>query len=326
MWLALECAMIRRESLIIVENPALAEVTKFRTEQWRLLNRFVRWGCGTSMFFAVFFRTYPFLYIFPFCLAFYGAGMLRAMMRKDPAYLYSECCVNKQYELDPDSHFTCDAEISLKYLRSPQYRMFKLENHEQREVENLKFLLLASVTSVVQMFRTIYDFDIVPHMVKRGFYDANMKSQFSQPLNIFQQLRKRLLPFGNNSGPGRADTFHWLVQNALFYYFFAQHTPWALQQCLEFLEREHAMETTIRYLQFRNLCGEERYEFPARNLYWTMQKDFPNNRILKEMYDHFNDPPEGYYESQDFLETREPEVLSLKEVIRRWKISYNRRW
>lgn len=318
--------MVRRESLIIVEDPALAHVTKFRTEQWRLHNRFVHWGSGTSLFFAICLQSYPSLYIFPFCLAVYGFGMLRAMKQKDPASRYSEIAVNKQYEIDPDSHFVCDSQISLRYLRSPQYRMFKLEDHEARDEQNTNLVYTTFAFGAMQILRGIYSNSFIPQMVKRGYEDTLINPMTSQPLNLFEQLKKRFFTFGNTPGAGRSDTVHWIVQNGLFYYFFLRHIPWAIQTCLEHLEREYVMETTIRYLQFRNLCGEEKYEFPARNLYWTMQKDYPNNRILKEMYDHFNDPPEGYYESEEFLSTRVPEKIGWRDVIRRWKISYYRNW
>lgn len=157
MWLALECAMIRRECLIIVEDPALAQVTNYRTEQWRLLNRYVRWGSTVSVIFATFFRRWTTLYILPFCLATYGYGMLRVMKLKDPASRYSECAVNKQYEVDPDSHIVSDAQVSMRYLRSPQYRMFKLESHSKRDKQNRKLYFFTLVWGIIAFVRNIYD-------------------------------------------------------------------------------------------------------------------------------------------------------------------------
>ncbi|ODN03991.1 hypothetical protein Ocin01_02638 [Orchesella cincta] len=325
MWLALECAMMRRESLIIVEDAALANVTKFRTEQWRLLNRFVWWGSSVSILLGMFFTSYPSLHLLPLSLAIYGYGVLNAMKQKDPASRYSECCVNKQYELDPESSETCDAKVSMKYLRSTQYRMFKLEDTLQRDKENKYLIWFTVLFNVGCTLRGIYNYDYAPHVI-RNRTDQGMHTGGFRPLNIFNQIANRFITFGNSRGPGRADLIHWSAQNALFYYFFIRHIPRLIQAGLEYVEHEHIMEISIRYLQFRNLEGEERYEFPARNLYRTMQKDYPTNRILKEMYDHFHEPDEGYYESEEFLTTRQPYKITLKDAIRQWKIAYYRKW
>ncbi|CAL8112972.1 unnamed protein product [Orchesella dallaii] len=325
MWLALECAMMRRESLIIVEDAALANVTKFRTEQWRLLNRFVWWGGTVSMLLGIFFTRYPSLHLLPLSLAIYGYGVLSAMKQKDPASRYSECCVNKQYELDPDSSETCDAKISMKYLRATQYRMFKLEDTIQRDKENRGLIRLTVAFNIGCTLLGIYNYDYVPHVIKSRM-DQTMQTKDFQPINILENLKNRFFTFGSAHSPGRTDLIHWLAQTGLFYYFFVRHIPWIIQTGLEYMEHEQAMEISIRYLQFRNLEGEERYEFPARNLYRTMQKDYPTNRVLKEMYDHYNDPAEGYYESDDFLMTRKPYQITLRDAIRRWKIAYYRNW
>lgn len=185
-----------------------------------------------------------------------------------------------------------------------------------------------TLTAFIQNLVTSLQFFLAvdyTHPISHRGHQPNLEST-PVPLNIFQQLRKRFFTFGNNPEPGRSDMVHWIVQNALFYYFFLRRIPWMIQTCLEYTDREQRMAMSIRYLQFRNLQGEERYEFPARNLYRTMQKDFPDNRVLEELRDHYHAPPDGYYESENFLKTRKTEDVTFKQALRRWKVSYYRNW